>query len=116
MVIWGAISCLTGITTNFVGALLTRFFLGFVEAAFLPGTFFLKRFERNRSLTDSRFPLRRIVSLVEMVHKARNRAPLRPLILWKLALQRFRIVDRRRDSRKHGRCTRPCGMAMALLH
>jgi hypothetical protein len=37
MVIWGAISCLTGITTNFVGALLTRFFLGFVEAAFLPG-------------------------------------------------------------------------------
>ncbi|KAJ9124552.1 hypothetical protein QFC24_003344 [Naganishia onofrii] len=41
MVIWGAISCLTGITTNFVGALLTRFFLGFVEAAFLPGALFL---------------------------------------------------------------------------
>ncbi|GAA5973309.1 hypothetical protein JCM11641_003066 [Rhodosporidiobolus odoratus] len=35
--IWGTISILTGITHNFVGALLTRFFLGFVEAAFFPG-------------------------------------------------------------------------------
>lgn len=41
MIIWGTISCLTGITTNFVGALLTRFFLGFVEAAFFPGSLFL---------------------------------------------------------------------------
>ncbi|KAG2357241.1 sugar transporter [Suillus spraguei] len=32
---------LTGITTNFVGALLMRFFLGFVEAAFFPGAVFL---------------------------------------------------------------------------
>jgi MFS family permease len=32
---------LTGITHNFVGALLTRFFLGFIEAAFLPGALFL---------------------------------------------------------------------------
>lgn len=41
MVVWGAISCLTGITHNFVGALLTRFFLGFTEAAFFPGALFL---------------------------------------------------------------------------
>lgn len=41
MMIWGTISCLTGVTTNFVGALLTRFFLGFVEAAFFPGALFL---------------------------------------------------------------------------
>ncbi|KAG1847803.1 major facilitator superfamily domain-containing protein [Suillus tomentosus] len=41
MVIWGVISALTGITTNFVGALLTRFFLGFMEAAFFPGAVFL---------------------------------------------------------------------------
>ncbi|CAE6471021.1 unnamed protein product [Rhizoctonia solani] len=41
MIVWGAISCLTGITHNFVGALLTRFFLGFVEAAFFPGALFL---------------------------------------------------------------------------
>lgn len=34
-------SVLTGITHNFVGALLTRFFLGFIEAAFLPGALFL---------------------------------------------------------------------------
>lgn len=41
MIIWGTISCLTGVTTNFVGALLTRFFLGFIEAAFFPGALFL---------------------------------------------------------------------------
>ena len=41
MACWGTISCLTGITHNFVGCLLTRFFLGFVEAAFLPGALFL---------------------------------------------------------------------------
>ncbi|KAF6762661.1 sugar transporter [Ephemerocybe angulata] len=41
MIVWGTISVLTGITHNFVGALLTRFFLGFVEAAFFPGALFL---------------------------------------------------------------------------
>ncbi|KAJ7368255.1 MFS general substrate transporter [Mycena albidolilacea] len=41
MIIWGTISCLTGIAINFTGALLTRFFLGFVEAAFFPGALFL---------------------------------------------------------------------------
>ncbi|KAH8113243.1 MFS general substrate transporter [Phellopilus nigrolimitatus] len=41
MIIWGTISILTGITKNFIGALLTRFFLGFVEAAFFPGALFL---------------------------------------------------------------------------
>ncbi|KAL0950041.1 hypothetical protein HGRIS_010049 [Hohenbuehelia grisea] len=41
MAVWGVISILTGITHNFVGALLTRFFLGFVEAAFFPGALFL---------------------------------------------------------------------------
>ncbi|CCO32097.1 putative transporter C1039,04 [Rhizoctonia solani AG-1 IB] len=41
MLIWGMISVLTGITHNFIGALLTRFFLGFVEAAFFPGALFL---------------------------------------------------------------------------
>ncbi|KAG2117463.1 major facilitator superfamily domain-containing protein [Suillus clintonianus] len=41
MVVWGIISALTGITTNFTGVLLTRFSLGFVEAAFFPGVVFL---------------------------------------------------------------------------
>ncbi|KAF8231887.1 sugar transporter [Tricholoma matsutake] len=41
MIIWGAISCSTGATHNFVGALLSRFFIGFVEAAFFPGALFL---------------------------------------------------------------------------
>ncbi|KAJ6484972.1 major facilitator superfamily domain-containing protein, partial [Mycena vitilis] len=40
MIIWGVISCLTG-KSLFTGALLTRFFLGFVEAAFFPGALFL---------------------------------------------------------------------------
>ncbi|KAH6914957.1 sugar transporter [Coprinopsis sp. MPI-PUGE-AT-0042] len=49
MIVWGAISCLTGITHNFVGALLTRFFLGFTEAAFFPGALFLlsKWYKKN---------------------------------------------------------------------
>ncbi|KAF8838315.1 MFS general substrate transporter [Paxillus ammoniavirescens] len=49
VIVWGAISILTGITKNFVGALLTRFFLGFVEAAFFPGSLFLisKWYKRN---------------------------------------------------------------------
>jgi len=49
MIIWGMISALTGIAQNFVGALLTRFFLGFVEAAFFPGALFLlsKWYKRN---------------------------------------------------------------------
>ncbi|KAJ8474746.1 hypothetical protein ONZ45_g15847 [Pleurotus djamor] len=49
MIIWGMISVLTGITENFVGALLTRFFLGFMEAAFFPGALFLlsKWYTRN---------------------------------------------------------------------
>jgi MFS family permease len=41
MAVWGGISILTGITHNFVGALLTRFFLGFCEAAFFPGAILL---------------------------------------------------------------------------
>ncbi|KAG1833085.1 MFS general substrate transporter [Suillus variegatus] len=41
MAIWGFISVLTGTTKGFLGALCTRFFLGFVEAAFFPGALFL---------------------------------------------------------------------------
>ncbi|TFK43577.1 MFS general substrate transporter [Crucibulum laeve] len=49
MVIWGLLSIATGFTTNFLGALVTRFFLGFVEAAFFPGALFLisKWYKRN---------------------------------------------------------------------
>lgn len=41
MIIWGLISTLTGITRNFTGVLLCRFFLGFTEAAFFPGALLL---------------------------------------------------------------------------
>ncbi|KAF9223222.1 MFS general substrate transporter [Gyrodon lividus] len=49
MIVWGVISILTGVTKNFVGALVTRFFLGFVEAPFFPGSLFLisKWYKRN---------------------------------------------------------------------
>ncbi|KAF8812398.1 MFS general substrate transporter [Phlegmacium glaucopus] len=49
MVIWGILSVCTGFTTNYLGALCTRFFLGFVEAAFFPGALFLisKWYKRN---------------------------------------------------------------------
>ncbi|KAM0791960.1 hypothetical protein ACM66B_000464, partial [Microbotryomycetes sp. NB124-2] len=39
--IWGAISVLMICAHNFVGAVMVRFFLGFVEAAFFPGALFL---------------------------------------------------------------------------
>ncbi|RDB29704.1 hypothetical protein Hypma_013785 [Hypsizygus marmoreus] len=41
MLAWGVISTLTGATKNFTGVLITRFFLGFVEAAFFPGALLL---------------------------------------------------------------------------
>ncbi|KAH8830755.1 major facilitator superfamily domain-containing protein [Flagelloscypha sp. PMI_526] len=41
MAVWGLLSFLTGFTTNFIGALIIRFWLGFVEAAFFPGALFL---------------------------------------------------------------------------
>ena len=37
MLIWGMISTLSGVVTSFGGMVATRFCLGFVEAAFLPG-------------------------------------------------------------------------------
>ncbi|PFH56283.1 hypothetical protein XA68_16778 [Ophiocordyceps unilateralis] len=41
MVLWGLISTLSGVAHGFVSMLCTRFFLGFVEAAFLPGALLL---------------------------------------------------------------------------
>lgn len=41
MLIWGLLSTLTGVVTNFSGAVACRFFIGFVESAFSPGSFFL---------------------------------------------------------------------------
>lgn len=57
MIIWGILSILTGITKNFVGALLTRFFLGFMEAAFFPGSLFLISKWYKRSETGARTAL-----------------------------------------------------------
>lgn len=37
MTLWGLISTLSGIAKNFADMVVIRFFLGFVEAAFLPG-------------------------------------------------------------------------------
>lgn len=37
MCLWGLISTLAGVAKDFTGMVMIRFFLGFVEAAFLPG-------------------------------------------------------------------------------
>lgn len=49
---WGFLSTITGIVNNFEGMVVVRFFLGFVEAAFLPGTLLiLSKWYTRRELT-----------------------------------------------------------------
>ncbi|KAK5658306.1 hypothetical protein OQA88_2281 [Cercophora sp. LCS_1] len=52
MIIWGLISTLTGVVNNFAGMVVARFFLGFVEAAFLPGSLLiLSKWYTRKELT-----------------------------------------------------------------
>lgn len=52
MLLWGLISTLSGVTHNFAGMVATRFFLGFIEAAFLPGALLiLSKWYTRRELT-----------------------------------------------------------------
>ncbi|KAK3896645.1 major facilitator superfamily domain-containing protein, partial [Staphylotrichum tortipilum] len=52
MLLWGLVSTLSGIVTNFTGMVIVRFFLGFVEAAFLPGALLiLSKWYTRRELT-----------------------------------------------------------------
>jgi len=52
MVVWGTISTLTGNVNSFGGMVATRFLLGFVEAAFLPGALLiLSKWYTRRELT-----------------------------------------------------------------
>ncbi|EON96064.1 putative tartrate transporter protein [Phaeoacremonium minimum UCRPA7] len=52
MLLWGLISTLSGIAKNFAGMVTIRFFLGFVEAAFLPGALMiLSKWYTRRELT-----------------------------------------------------------------
>ncbi|KAL7418282.1 hypothetical protein Q5752_006738 [Cryptotrichosporon argae] len=52
MLIWGMISVLSGVVTSFGGMVATRFCLGFVEAAFLPGALLIQsKWYTRRELT-----------------------------------------------------------------
>ncbi|RSH89851.1 hypothetical protein EHS25_001837 [Saitozyma podzolica] len=52
MLLWGMISTLSGVVTSFGGMVATRFCLGFVEAAFLPGALLiLSKWYTRRELT-----------------------------------------------------------------
>jgi MFS family permease len=52
MIVWGLVSTLSGVVTNFSGMVAIRFFLGFVEAAFLPGALMiLSKWYTRRELT-----------------------------------------------------------------
>lgn len=52
MLIWGLLSTVTGNVHSFTGMVVVRFFLGFVEAAFLPGTLLiLSKWYTRRELT-----------------------------------------------------------------
>lgn len=41
MAVWAIVSGLTAVSTNFVGLLLTRFFLGITEAPYYPGALYI---------------------------------------------------------------------------
>lgn len=41
MMLWAVVSALTAVASNFVGLLLTRFFLGLTEAPYYPGAIYL---------------------------------------------------------------------------
>lgn len=41
MILWAIISCLTALAKDFKGLLLTRFFLGVVEAPYYPGALYI---------------------------------------------------------------------------
>lgn len=52
MLLWGLISTLSGSVHNFAGMVVIRFFIGFVEAAFLPGALLiLSKWYTKRELT-----------------------------------------------------------------
>ncbi|KAH8910359.1 major facilitator superfamily transporter [Coniochaeta sp. PMI_546] len=52
MLLWGLVSTLSGIATNFAGMVVIRFFLGFIEAAFLPGALLiLSKWYTRKELT-----------------------------------------------------------------
>ncbi|PSR80855.1 major facilitator superfamily domain-containing protein, partial [Coniella lustricola] len=52
MLLWGMLSTVTGTVTDFTGMVVVRFFLGFVEAAFLPGALLiLSKWYTRRELT-----------------------------------------------------------------
>ncbi|KAF4971704.1 hypothetical protein FZEAL_9768 [Fusarium zealandicum] len=52
MLLWGLVSTLSGNTHNFAGMVAVRFFLGFIEAAFLPGALLiLSKWYTRRELT-----------------------------------------------------------------
>ncbi|KAG5980731.1 hypothetical protein E4U55_003713 [Claviceps digitariae] len=52
MLIWGLVSMLSGSVSSFTGMLVDRFFLGFVEAAYLPGALLiLSKWYTRRELT-----------------------------------------------------------------
>ncbi|KAJ7282885.1 major facilitator superfamily domain-containing protein [Mycena rebaudengoi] len=52
MAVWGVVSAATGAVQNFVGLLLCRFFLGFVEAVFFPGAlYYLSTFYNRQQYT-----------------------------------------------------------------
>ncbi|KAL2752560.1 hypothetical protein ACRALDRAFT_1036327 [Sodiomyces alcalophilus JCM 7366] len=52
MLLWGLISTLSGVVHDFGGMVATRFFLGFVEAAFLPGALLiLSKWYTRKELT-----------------------------------------------------------------
>lgn len=100
MLIWGMVSTLSGVTHNFAGMVATRFFLGFVEAAFLPGALMvsLSTTFLNRLAILTTIP----TDPLKVVHPSGAYQKKRHPLLRQPHLQRLLCLGRRRSSEQHG--------------
>lgn len=57
MALWATVSALTALSHNFVGLLLTRFFLGITEAPYYPGAVYLLSIFYNRKEIATRIAI-----------------------------------------------------------
>lgn len=112
MLLWGMISTLSGVTHNFSGMVAIRFFLGFVEAAFLPGALMILSKWYTRKELTTRNALLFCGNLISNAFSSLVGAGGKS----KQELKYDRTSELIQFSAiQHGRYARPCRLEMAFL-